>query len=96
MQQGCPFGEEVGYAAWRDDSGSHEALELVGDSEVNLLVQGPHLADAKRTVFDWYEMCDEVQAETYEIDGVVVSNFLLPLYFTRGEEKNGRFSWACP
>lgn len=69
---------------------SHEALELVGDSEVNLLVQGPHPTDAKRTVFHWYEMCDAVQAESYEIDGVKVSNFLLPLYFTGGEEKGGR------
>lgn len=69
---------------------SHEALELLGDSEVNLLVQGPHPADTKRTVFHWYEMCDAVQAETYEIDGVNVSNFVLPLYFTGGEEKGGR------
>jgi hypothetical protein len=69
---------------------SHEALELIGDAEVNLLAQGPHPADAKRTVFHWYEMCDAVQAETYEIDGVKVSNFLLPLYFTGGEEKGGR------
>ncbi|TKB65951.1 MAG: hypothetical protein E8D52_16315 [Nitrospira sp.] len=69
---------------------SHEALELLGDSEVNLLVQGPHPADTKRTVFHWYEMCDAVQAEIYEIDGVNVSNFVLPLYFTGGEEKGGR------
>ncbi len=69
---------------------SHEALELVGDPEVNLLVQGPHPAESKRVVFHWYEMCDAVQAETYEIDGVGVSNFVLPLYFTGGEEKGGR------
>ncbi|MDH5669819.1 MAG: hypothetical protein OEY86_17610 [Nitrospira sp.] len=69
---------------------SHEALELVGDSEVNLLVQGPHPSDSRRTVFHWYEMCDAVQAETYEIDKVKVSNFVLPLYFTGGEEKGGR------
>jgi hypothetical protein len=69
---------------------SHEALELVGDPEVNLLVQGPHPADSGRTVFHWYEMCDAVQAETYDIDGVNVSNFVLPLYFTGGEEKGGR------
>ena len=66
---------------------SHEALELVGDPEVNLLVQGPNPADATRTVFHWYEMCDAVQAETYDIDGVEVSNFVLPLYFTGGEEQ---------
>jgi hypothetical protein len=60
---------------------SHEALELIGDPETNLLVMGPHPSD-DRDVFHWFEMCDAVQAETYEIDGVAVSNFLLPLYFT--------------
>jgi len=69
---------------------SHEALELIADPEVNLLVQGPHPSDAKKTVFHWYEMCDAVQAETYEIDEVAVSNFLLPLYFTGSEEAGGR------
>jgi hypothetical protein len=68
---------------------SHEALELVGDPEANLLVQGPHPA-ARRTVFHWFEMCDAVQEETYLIDGVRVSNFVLPLYFTSGNEHGGR------
>jgi hypothetical protein len=35
-------------------------------------------------------MCDAVQAETYEIDEVEVSNFILPLYFTPDEEIEGR------
>lgn len=69
---------------------SHEALELIADPEVNLLAMGPHPVDANRTVFHWYEMCDAVQAETYEIDEVEVSNFVLPLYFTGGEELGGR------
>ncbi len=69
---------------------SHEALELIGDPEVNLLVQGPHPTDPKSFVFHWYEMCDAVQAETYKIDDVEVSNFLLPLYFTGSEELGGR------
>lgn len=60
---------------------SHEALELLADPETNLLVMGPHPTE-DRDVFHWYEMCDAVQAETYTIDGVAVSNFLLPLYFT--------------
>jgi hypothetical protein len=60
---------------------SHEALELIGDPETNLLVMGPHPAQ-DREVFHWYEMCDAVQAEMYGIDGVLVSNFVLPLYFT--------------
>jgi hypothetical protein len=71
---------------------SHEALELIADPEVNLLVMGPHPnPDQKgREVFHWYEMCDAVQAETYEIDGIEVSNFVLPLYFTGGDEFEGR------
>lgn len=69
---------------------SHEALEMVADPEVNLLVMGPHPDGSGREVFHWYEMCDAVQAETYETDGVEVSNFVLPLYFTGGEELGGR------
>jgi hypothetical protein len=69
---------------------SHEALELIGDPEVNLLVMGPNPANPDTTVFHWYEMCDAVQAETYQIDGIDVSNFVLPLYFTGGDEMGGR------
>jgi hypothetical protein len=70
---------------------SHEALELVGDPEVNLLVKGPHPnPNERREVFHWFEMCDAVQAESYEIDGVAVSNFVLPLYFTSEAELGGR------
>jgi hypothetical protein len=69
---------------------SHEALELIADPEVNLLVKGPHPTKRGRTVFHWYEMSDAVQSETYEVDGVEVSNFVLPLYFTGGDEHGGR------
>ena len=69
---------------------SHEALELIADPEVNLLVAGPHPLEPGRDVFHWYEMCDAVQAETYPIDNVEVSNFVLPLYFTIDAEKGSR------
>jgi phospholipase C len=69
---------------------SHEALELVGDAQGNLLVQGPHPAYPAIEVFHWFEMCDAVQAQTYKIDGIEVANFLLPLYFTLGEQEGGR------
>jgi hypothetical protein len=69
---------------------SHEALELTGDPENNLLVQGPHPAKPSRQVFHWFEMSDAVQEETYAIDGIKVSNFVLPLYFTSGNERGGR------
>jgi len=69
---------------------SHEALELLGDPEANLLVQGPHPEHPRRKVFHWFEMCDAVQAESYAIDGIQVSNFVLPLFFTSGDEYGGR------
>lgn len=67
---------------------SHEALELALDAEVNRLVRGPHPDPMQegRIVYHWYELCDAVQADTYSIDGVNVSNFVLPLYFTQSEE----------
>ncbi|HWC77945.1 MAG TPA: hypothetical protein VG778_10810, partial [Blastocatellia bacterium] len=69
---------------------SHEALELIGDPEANLLVRGPHPDDRRANVFHWFEMCDAVQSEHYEIDGIQVSNFVLPLYFTASDEIGGR------
>jgi hypothetical protein len=68
---------------------SHEALELIADPLVNLLVAGPHPAE-DRTVFHWFEMSDAVQGEHYEIDGIAVSNFVLPLYFTPTAEPGSR------
>jgi hypothetical protein len=69
---------------------SHEALELVGDPQTNLLVKGPDPRDRRRQVFHWFEMCDAVQSEAYKIDEVEVSNFVLPLYFTPDEQPGGR------
>ena len=69
---------------------SHEALELLGDAQGNLLVQGPHPEDPNKQIFHWFEMCDAVQAQTYMLDGVEVANFVLPLYFTTEEQSGGR------
>lgn len=69
---------------------SHEALELLMDPEANLLVRGPHPEDPERYVYHWYEMCDAVQGRWYEVDGVSVSNFVLPLYFTEDNESGSR------
>jgi hypothetical protein len=94
---GMPYG--IVFTSYVEETGrpwshtfSHEALELLADPESNLLVQGPHPdpREEGREVFFWYEMCDAVQDEFYEIDGVTVSNFVLPLYFTSGEERRGR------
>jgi len=69
---------------------SHEAIELVGDPMNNLLVQGPHPHDHRHLVFHMFELCDAVQAESYELDGVRVSNFVLPGYFARATVPGAR------
>ncbi|HLF31264.1 MAG TPA: hypothetical protein VI566_09615 [Xanthomonadales bacterium] len=69
---------------------SHEVLELIGDGQANKLIRGPHPRDRNKTVYHWHEMCDAVQSETYKIDGIEVSNFVLPLYFTEGAEAGSR------
>ena len=69
---------------------SHEALEMIIDPNVNLLVMGPHPADRSHTVVFWYEACDAVQGQDYDIEGIPVSNFVLPHYFTTSEEPGGR------
>ncbi|MBS0150269.1 MAG: hypothetical protein JSR31_04965 [Nitrospira sp.] len=69
---------------------SHEALELLADAQVNLLIQGPHPEKPTLEVFHWFEMCDAVQSQTYQVDGIEVSNFVLPLYFTKEEQEGGR------
>lgn len=69
---------------------SHETLELLADPLCNLMVEGVHPYQRERSVFHLFEMCDAVQAETYQIDGVAVSNFVLPSYFSAGEQPGRR------
>ncbi len=90
--QGLPFGfviaeiSEQLHEPW-SVALSREVLALIGDAHINVLSAGPHPADPSRIVFHWYEMCDAVEAETYEIDSVAVSNFLLPSYFVIDAEE---------
>jgi hypothetical protein len=65
---------------------SHEVLELIGDPQANLTAIGPHPEKKSQVVFHWFEMCDAVQSQTYSINGVEVSNFVLPFYFTPGAQ----------
>ncbi|WP_283150114.1 alkaline phosphatase family protein [Silvimonas soli] len=73
---------------------SHEALELIGDPQCNLLVQGPHPRYPDRTVYHYFEMCDAVQTVTYTLDGVVLSDFVLPAYFTADTGQGARTSFC--
>ncbi|HZV65107.1 MAG TPA: alkaline phosphatase family protein [Telluria sp.] len=70
---------------------SHEALELIADPQCNLLVKGPNPRGKRLPdVYHYFEMCDAVQAQVYEIDSVPVSNFVLPAYFTPNESEGTR------
>jgi hypothetical protein len=54
---------------------SHELLEMMIDPGAQLWAQN------KNGWFYAYEMCDAVEEEEYEIDGIEVSNFLFPSFF---------------
>lgn len=69
---------------------SHEALELIADPLCNLTVLGRAPTDNTHLVFHAFEMCDAVQSQSYHIDSVAVSNFVLPQYFTGIEEPGAR------
>jgi len=72
------------YLAWTVAL-SHEAIELLIDPNVNTLVRGPH-PTAKRQVFYYREVCDPVQADVYQVDGINVANFVLPDYYSVGKK----------
>jgi len=54
---------------------SHEVLELLGDSPANKWADGPKGVDYA------FELCDAVEGDVYEVDGVSVSNFVYPAFF---------------
>lgn len=57
---------------------SHEALEMCGDPYVNAWV------DVDGTYEEARELCDRVEGDSYDIDGVCVSNFCGPRSFRPG------------
>ena len=69
---------------------SHEALELIVDPTVNIFVPGSDPRDPQNTVLHTYEVCDAVERTIYEIDNIMVSNFITPTYFTEGDEAGTR------
>ena len=69
---------------------SHEVLELILDPTVNIFVPGPDPQNASNIVLHTYEACDAVERISYDIDGIVVSDFLTPSYFTIGDAPGTR------
>lgn len=58
---------------------SHEVLEMVGNPYVNFWCD---VGDGSQEAL---ELCDRVEGDAYDIDGISVSNFLTPRAFRNGE-----------
>jgi hypothetical protein len=69
---------------------SHEILELVLNRHCNYFAIGKHPRNKKKRAAIWMEACDPVQDQSYKINGVEVSDFLFPLYFTPEAEAKGQ------
>lgn len=84
---GLPLGKVFARTCQQDGESwtvcaSHELLEMICDPEINLTVfvqQG----DGTGTLTA-YEIADPVEGATYMIDGVQMSDFVLPAYFEPG------------
>jgi len=67
---------------------SHEILEMAVDSAANVW------ADDYKSGYSYaLEACDAVEGDSYEIDGVSVSNFVLPAWFDPRAPSVARFDW---
>lgn len=73
------------------DTLSHEILEMLVDPACNLYAH--RSADGTRPARGYfYEVCDPVQTEKYEIDGHLVCDFVFPEWFEQvWENDTGRF-----
>jgi hypothetical protein len=95
-QEGRPLGK-VFVRSVRESGGewsvaaSHELLEMLADPDINLAAEGPDPNDPKKAAFYAYENCDPVQGDSYEIDGVAVSNFVYPEFFEMNPARGSRF-----
>jgi hypothetical protein len=57
-------------------SASHELVEMLVDPAINLMTTGPN----PRLVYA-YESADPVEALSFEVDGIQMSDFVYPAYF---------------
>jgi hypothetical protein len=60
---------------------SHEVLELLGDPTAAMTVSGPAPNGPGGSVHYDLEVCDPTQGDSYDIDSIIVSNFVGKSYF---------------
>jgi hypothetical protein len=85
-KEGLPLGKvfaatDIAYKHRWTHTLSHELLEMLADADINLTVFVQ--SDPSHGVLYSREVCDACQAEqyAYDIDGVVVSDFVYPAWF---------------
>src|SRR5579884_2751040 len=81
---GLPLGKVFARTTLQDGgqwsvTASHELLEMLADPEINLSVFVQDGATSGRLYA--YEVCDPVENDVYLIDGIAVSDFVLPSWF---------------
>jgi hypothetical protein len=59
---------------------SHEVLEMLIDPACNLYAYRPPAVGRPERIY-FYEVCDAVQSQHYDIDGVTVCDFVYPEWF---------------
>jgi len=74
---------------------SHEVLEMIADPGVNLYARGHYLTPSGRHRQAWipFEVCDPVQGNLYRIDGIQMSDFVVPEWF-EPERKRGSLKFS--
>jgi hypothetical protein len=87
---GQPYSVVEAIAGW-SLTASHEILEMLADPSGARMIEGPSPGDGAARVDYLVEICDPCQSarDAYLIDGVVVSDFVLPAYFG-AEEAGGK------
>jgi len=92
-----PKGNPIGYVFVKTSlqsgekpsvTASHELLEILGNPYINNVVRNP-----RDGVVYAKEACDAVQRVTYDIDGIPVSDFMLPEWFLSSSPPGGKTSF---
>lgn len=60
---------------------SHEVLEMIVDPITNRVIMEDPVGDGKAFTLYMAEVCDAVEQDSYVVNGVEVSNFVLPAWF---------------
>jgi hypothetical protein len=83
--QGLPLGKAFAKTDQMDGAKlsvtlTHELWEMIVDPQINLCVEDDH-----RGIFVAYESADAVEADAlaHDVNGIAISNFVLPSFFSR-------------